>query len=298
MSHVCNTNAMRWPSGLHAACPTMILPRSDATGPPLKRRDALELPPLIQPLRRPIEGALPRVRIKDLLMQGDAWCEFTRVLRRPDARASRLPHCSPTLLAPLIAPGTHLGIATMAHSVEGLTADRLQDMSQGCRREAILNVAHTILGNSHQPFPLSAVWGAGTGSSSDGQRCGLQASSLLGSLSPRYFGYDDQALTVDTPIADPHRVFHPHVIACSVREAIYVLDGWLNNETILRPQEHFVDQHGCTDHLFGLCHLLGFTFMPPSQREQANALQGGPHQVLWAPRCAPGRHPRLSCYGA
>ena len=57
-------------------------------------------------------------------------------------------------------------------------------------------------------------------------------------------------------------MFHTQVIACSVREAIYVLDGLRNNDTILRPQEHFVDQHGFTDQLFGRCHLLGFTFMP------------------------------------
>jgi TnpA family transposase len=57
-------------------------------------------------------------------------------------------------------------------------------------------------------------------------------------------------------------VFHTQVIACSVREAIYVLDGLLNNDTVLRPKEHFVDQHGFTDQLFGLCHLLGFSLMP------------------------------------
>ena len=228
----------------------------------LKRRDALELPPRIQHLRHTIEGALPLVRIEDLLMQVDAWCDFTRVFRRPDEREPRIPNFYTTLLATLIAHGTNLGIATMAHSVEGITADMLQDMSQGCLREDTLNAANTILVNFHHRLPLSAVWGDGTVSSSDGQRFGLQASSLLGSLYPRYFGYYDQALTVYTHISDQHSVFHTQVIACSVREAIYVLDGLLNNDTILRPQEHFVDQHGFTDQLFGLCHLLGFTLMP------------------------------------
>ena len=228
----------------------------------LKRRDALELPPRIQHLRHTIEGALPLVRIEDLLMQVDAWCDFTRVFRRPDEREPRIPNFYTTLLATLIAHGTNLGIATMAHSVEGITADMLQDMSQGCLREDTLNAATTILVHFHHRLPLSAVWGDGTVSSSDGQRFGLQASSLLGSLYPRYFGYYDQALTVYTHISDQHSVFHTQVIACSVREAIYVLDGLLNNDTILRPQEHFVDQHGFTDQLFGLCHLLGFTLMP------------------------------------
>lgn len=65
-----------------------------------------------------------------------------------------------------------------------------------------------------------------------------------------------------THIADQHSVFHTQAIACSVREAIRVLDGLLANDTILRPKEHFVDQHGYTDQLFGLCHLLGYSLMP------------------------------------
>jgi TnpA family transposase len=135
-------------------------------------------------------------------------------------------------------------------------------MSQWRLREDTLNAANTILVNYHHRLSLSSVWGSGSVSSSDGQRFGLQASSLLGSLYPRYFGYYDQALTVYTHIADQHSVFHTQVIACSVREAIHVLDGLLDNDTILRPKEHFVDQHGFTDQLFGLCHLLGFTLMP------------------------------------
>ena len=79
----------------------------------LKRRDALELPPRLQQLRRTIEGALSLVRIETLLSQVDAWCDFTRVFRRPNERAARIPDFFTTLLATLIAHGTNLGIATM-----------------------------------------------------------------------------------------------------------------------------------------------------------------------------------------
>ena len=91
---------------------------------------------------------------------------------------------------------------------------------------------------------------------------GLQARSLLGALSPRYFGDYDQARTVYTHVAEQHSVLQTQVSACSLREAIYVLDGRLQNNTVLRPQEHFVDTHGDTDQLFGLCHLLGSSLMP------------------------------------
>ncbi len=231
----------------------------------LKKRDALELPPRLIHLRRTIEGALPRVRIEDLLTQVDGWCDFTRVFRQTGAgeRIPRMANFFPTLLATVIAHGTNLGLAMMANSVdEGISADNLQEMSQWCLREEHLKAANAILVNFHHRLPLSSVWGDGMVSSSDGQRFGLQASSLLGSLYPRYFGYYDQALTVYTHISDQHSVFHTQVISCSVREAIYVLDGLLNNHSILRPKEHFVDTHGYTDQLFGLCHLLGYSLMP------------------------------------
>jgi hypothetical protein len=46
------------------------------------------------------------------------------------------------------------------------------------------------------------------------------------------------------------------------RNHLYVLDGLLENDTILRLREHSTDTHGYTEHLFGLCYLLGFSFMP------------------------------------
>ena len=52
------------------------------------------------------------------------------------------------------------------------------------------------------------------------------------------------------------------MISCSPREALYVLDGLLDNNTILQIREHTTDTHGYTEIVFALCHLLGFYFMP------------------------------------
>jgi len=40
------------------------------------------------------------------------------------------------------------------------------------------------------------------------------------------------------------------------------LDGLLYHETDLRLEEHYTDTAGFTDHVFALCHLLGFRFAP------------------------------------
>src|SRR5260363_381697 len=48
----------------------------------------------------------------------------------------------------------------------------------------------------------------------------------------------------------------------SLRDATYVLDGWLYHESDLRIKAHDTDTAGFTDHVFGLMHLLGFRFAP------------------------------------
>jgi TnpA family transposase len=42
----------------------------------------------------------------------------------------------------------------------------------------------------------------------------------------------------------------------------HVLDGLLYHESDLRIEEHYTDTAGFTDHVFALCHLLGFRFAP------------------------------------
>lgn len=106
------------------------------------------------------------------------------------------------------------------------------------------------------------MWGSGTFSSSDGQRFGIQRSSLLASFCPRYFGYYDRAVSVHTHISDQFSVFGTRVISCAPREALYVLDGLLENDSVLRLREHCTDTHGYIEDLFGLCYLLGYSFMP------------------------------------
>ena len=43
---------------------------------------------------------------------------------------------------------------------------------------------------------------------------------------------------------------------------MYVLDGILENNTILKIREHTTDTLGYTEIIFALCYLLGYYFMP------------------------------------
>jgi TnpA family transposase len=120
--------------------------------------------------------------------------------------------------------------------------------------------------NHHHRHPFSEHWGEGSTSSSDGQR--FRASGRgeqSGQVNLRYGNAGRallyphlqpvHALLYDTP-------FYTKVIAANARDATHVLDGLLYHESDLRIEEHYTDTAGFTDHVFALCHLLGFRFAP------------------------------------
>jgi TnpA family transposase len=228
----------------------------------LKRRDALLIPRAVHQLRATIGASLPRVRIEDLLQDVDEWCGFTRAFQPLGGYQPRGADLYRSLLATLIAHGTNLGLAAMSQSVDTLTAETLQDTSRWFLRDATLKAANTILVNHHHGLKLSGIWGDGSRSSSDGQRFAVERDSLLGSVYPRYFGYYDRALQLYTHTSDQSSVYGTQAISCAPREAGYVLGGILDNDTVLAICEHTSDTHGFTEHLFGLCALLGIAFVP------------------------------------
>ena len=65
-----------------------------------------------------------------------------------------------------------------------------------------------------------------------------------------------------THVTDRFTPFHTKVIAANAGEAAHVLDGLLDHESELVIREHATDTAGAVDHVFGLCHLLGFRFAP------------------------------------
>jgi TnpA family transposase len=240
------------------------------------------------------------VRIEQLLMDVDARCGFSQYLTPPTADASTWDGDDSVLLTPerhysallaaVVAQGTNLGIAAMADSTEDLTVRMLQHVSRTCLRDETIRCANAALVNYHRALDVRRFWGEGHIASSDGQRFGVRGSSLLAAFYPRYFGYYDRAVSVYTHLSDQYSVFNTQVISCAEREALYVLDGLLENDTELPIRTHIVDTAGCTDQVFGLCYLLGFSFMPRLKNLATRRLfqpVGSPEEGLFGSRSYP-----------
>ena len=228
----------------------------------LKRGDKVALPASVTAVQKVIDASLPSIRIEQLLMEVDQLTHFSRHFTPIQDHHSRPPHFYRTLLAAIISQATNLGVVSMSVSVKDTTVDMLRHVLHYFVREETLKAANAEIVNRHHQLPLSAVHGSGTISSSDAQRFRIRASSLLASYYPRYYGYYEKAIGIYTHVSDQYAVFSTKVISCSPREALYVLDGLLENNTILKVREHTTDTHGYTEIIFALCYLLGYYFMP------------------------------------
>jgi TnpA family transposase len=228
----------------------------------LKRDDRITLPPSVTRLQKLIDANMPSVRIEQLLMEVDRLTGFTRKFEHVTRHESRPRNFYKTLIASIISQATNLGVVAMSSSVNGITLDMLRHVLRNFVREETITAASGVIVDAHHKLPLSSIHGKGTISSSDAQRFKIRADSLLASYYPRYFGYYEKAIGIYTHLSDQSSVFGTKAISCGPREALYVLDGLLENNTILRIREHTTDTHGYTEIIFALCHLLGFYFMP------------------------------------
>lgn len=227
-----------------------------------KKDDPMEIPSSTINLKRLIGTKISTIRIEKLLSEVDSIVNFSSCFTPHETIDGTYETNPIALYASLIAHGTNIGLFNMGQSSEGVTIDMLRHASKWLIREETLAQANKLLINKHFEMDITKYWGKGNFSSSDGQRFGIQKSSNLAAFYPRYFGYYDKAINIYTHVSDKHSVFGTKVISCNSREALYVLDAILQNNTLLSPTIHSTDTHGYTEHVFGLCYLLGVSFMP------------------------------------
>lgn len=228
----------------------------------LKRDDKALIPLSVTHLQNVIDTSMPTIRIEQLLMEVDQLTGFSRHFVPIQRHQSRPKNFYKSLIAAIISQATNLGVVSMSASVKDVSVHMLRRVLDQFIREETLMAANAELVNYHHRLPLSAIHRKGILSSSDAQRFKIRADSLLASYYPRYYGYYEKAIGIYTHVSDQYSVFSTKAISCSPREALYVLDGLLENNTILKIREHTTDTHGYTEIIFALCYLLGFYFMP------------------------------------
>jgi len=221
---------------------------------------AEDVPESSKRLQRLITERLPRIELVDLLIEVDRWVGFTRHFEHAGGIEPRSQDLQTYLYAGLVTQACNFGLAQMANMAD-LSYNRLTWSTNWYIREETLKAATVSLVNFHHHLPLSARWGGGTLSSSDGQRFPVSVKTQNATALPKYFGYG-RGLTFYTWTSDQFSQYGTKVIPATVRDATYVLDEILDNETELAILEHTTDTAGYTEIVFALFDLLGLQFSP------------------------------------
>ena len=95
---------------------------------------------------------------------------------------------------------------------------------------------------------------------SDGQKFEVRGESLLASRSFKYFG-QHQGVSAYTFGDERLFLWYSLMISAADRESAYVIDGLMHND-VVKSDIHSTDSHGYNEAIFGMTHLLGFSFAP------------------------------------
>lgn len=253
---------------LHAAVGELETVLADGDGPVRLDEDgdlvispltAEDIPAEATALKAELTEMLPFAPIVSLLIELDKRTGFLDCFTHATGKQARTPELKRNLIAVLLAGATNLGLTSMADAT-GISYDILTWTKEWYVREETLRAGNLALIDYHQRLPLTAAFGTGTLSSSDGQRFPTRGKSVTARALSRYFA--EEGLSTYTWVTDQHATYGTKIIVATRREAHYVLDEILGNASDLPITEHATDTHGVTLVNFGLFDLLGLQLSP------------------------------------
>ena len=213
----------------------------------------------LNPLKIWLGEHIRTIKLPDLLVEVDNDLRFSRCfMSAADQQPPKAQNVC-EVLATIMAHASEIGPYTMARITEGISYHRMKhitdwNMHEETQREALALVVNAISG-----LDITKYWGDGTTSSSDGQRFSLHRKVLYRSYS---HAFNDFALEFYNFVADNFAPYFSLPHECADRDAPFVLDGLLYNESDLDIQEHYTDTHGFTDTNFAAFAMYGKRFSP------------------------------------
>jgi TnpA family transposase len=228
----------------------------------LRRQNKVPVGRRLKQLQAQVYDLMPELDLPDLLLEIQALTGFVDEFTHISEKQARADDLTLSICAVLLAEACNVGIDDVVHSdVPALRRNRLLWVQQNYIRDETLTRANARLVAAQTEIPLAEIWGGGDVASADGQRFRVPIQTLYAAPSWKYFG-EGRGVTYFSFTSDQFTSFYGVVIPGAVREAMYILDGLLEQQTVLEPVEVMTDTAGYTDIVFGLFWLLGYQFSP------------------------------------
>ena len=200
-----------------------------------------------------------KIKLPQLLIEVDNELHFTRHFLPPVQGKDRPVDEICAIIAAVMANGCNIGPDTMAQLTSGVTYQQIKRITDWQLTEETQRSALAVVVNAIAKLSITKTWGEGKTSASDGQRFAFRGKVLQQNYS---YKFRDYALEFYSFVADNYAPFYATPIECNERDAPYVIDGLLYNESDLELEEHYTDTHGYTEINFAAFTMLGKRFCP------------------------------------
>jgi TnpA family transposase len=205
---------------------------------------------------------LPRVDLTEVLLEIQAWTNFTSEFRHISEGDARVADLDLSLCAVLLAEACNIGLEPLVRpEVPALTRGRLSWVQQNYLRAETITKANARLVDYQAQIPLAQAWGGGEVASADGLRFVVPVRTLNAGPNSKYFN-TDRGVTYYNFTSNQFTGIHAIVVPGTIRDSLFILEGLLEQQTSLRPHEVMSDTAGYSDLVFGLFWLLGYQFSP------------------------------------
>jgi TnpA family transposase len=213
----------------------------------------------LEKLKSWLSSRMRSIKLPKLLIEVDNDLHFSKEFMKSQYKTKRETDEIRAILITIMAHGCFIGPHTMARLTQGVTYEQIHNVTDWQLTEDAQRLALSIIVNAISNLDISKQWGAGSTSTSDGQRFEFKRKALRQTYSTRFHDY---ALEFYTFVADNYAPYYSTPIECTERDAPYVLDGILYNESDLNIEEHYTDTHGFMEINYAAFAMIGKKHSP------------------------------------
>lgn len=224
--------------------------------------DKLEEAPSLLCLRDQIDAMLPGVDLPEVLLEMHSRTGFADEFTHLSEAGSRIQDLPLSVCAVLLAEACNIGLEPLLKpNNPALSRDRLSWVQQNYLRADTITRANARLVEAQSRIPLVQAWGGGEVASADGLRFVVPVRTVNAGPNSKYF-HVGRGITYYNFTSNQFSGLHGIAIPGTTHEAPWILEGLLEQQTVLRPIEIMADTAAYSDVIFGLFYLLGYQFSP------------------------------------
>ena len=210
-------------------------------------------------LEAALRARMPERTLLGVLARTAHWLEWHRRFSPASGSDPKLADSFFRYVITTFCYGTNLGPAQAARHIAGVSAHELSTTARRHVTVEKLNKAIADVVNAFMELDLIRVWGDGSVVAADGTQVDTFIDNLLAETSIRYGGTGGIGYYY---ISDTYIALFSKFIPVGVWEAVYLIQGLLEQQSKVTPSQVHTDTQGQALPVYALAHLFGFDLMP------------------------------------